>query len=267
MQATTASRPGCTSRTSAKPACRAARRDARMGGERARSGTRSPPSSADEVVDRFRAAEEPARARPARRGGIDDGAVPRPRPRREAPVGRDRVDRRARFDETFGQPVAAAVAAHDEHAAAAPVGRAQLLPRALRSRTAAHRPPARRSPPPARPRCAGSRRCRPGAAGEQAGRPARHRPAVQRRSARPRSALTNTTRPRSRQPSPRRLHRPWSRGGAMSISGSATASMPRAISRSTQASACARGRVTIRRGRRARSDPAGDGSAEAPAAR
>ncbi len=170
-------------------------------------------------------------------GGVDVAALLGRELRREAPVGGDGIDRGTGLDEALHQPVAAAVAAHDQDAAAVPVVRPQLLARAIRSRAAARRRPARRSPPPARPRRAGSRAV-PGpgvAASSPAGQAAPAGRAAKKRATA--LLLTNTTRPRPPRPCHASATGWGSSGAAISISGTATASTPRAISFATQGSA------------------------------
>ena len=190
-------------------------------------------------------------------------------PRREAPVGGDRVDparrprraarpasrgrrRRARRGRARRASRVAASAAHSDSESNCGASAAGA------TIAAAGTPAARSALGGARPGRGREQRSRPADAGRPRGEEVRDRiradedDQAARRQAGPRVAAPARDR----------------RGGAISISGSATASMPRARSVSTQGSACVAGpRDDDAQQPRRRSGAGRDGSADAPAAR
>ena len=212
MQATTASKRGPASTTRPKPAARA--RSAMRGwvatarecDERPACRRRARGCSIASALLKSQAtsASASARRQPLRLGRRSRapraGTPAAPRPSR-------------RLAQALGEPVAAAVAADDEHARAAPVARLAAAPRATPSRAAARRSRARRSPP-RRPRRRATPRSSPVPVLRRRRRPARR--ASGGRAAKKWSTalvLTKTTRRRAASPAQARC-RPRRSAGA-----------------------------------------------------
>ena len=194
MQATTASTVASASTTTPKPAARARARCADASRRRARAPNRCR-RPRGEIGDRLGAAEQPDGVL-ARERGVEPLARRAGERRRDAPIGAQRLDLRARFGQSLGEPVAPAVAADDEHARAAPRSVLQATPerfgvelRSVRARADDRR--VRAAGGAQRARRAGPRRCRDDARrpGERCGRAAKKCCTA--------LALTKTTRLRS----------------------------------------------------------------------